>query len=112
MSNHLISYRLTSNYLPDTIRSFDIERFDIEQRSDREGRADEMDAVTSFELEAQRRRETVASDRDGVRAQAKAWTAAVDNAVDRRLARTTRGAKQMATHGDCQPAPLARNPIG
>ena len=113
MSNNLISNRLTSNYLPDTILSFDIERFDIEQQGvTAKGRAGEMDAVTSFELEAQRRRETVASDRDEAWAQAKAATAPADRAHDRALVLMPRAAEHMASQGDCQPAPLARNPVG
>ena len=60
-----MSYRLTSNYMPGTIQLFEIERFDIKQRERITGiqGVDDVDAVTSFELEAQRRRETVASDR-------------------------------------------------
>ena len=108
MSNHLISYRLTSNYLPDTIRSFDIERFDIEQRVTAKGRADKMDAVTSFELEAQRRRETVASDREGTWAHIEAST----EAAEARIVEPGRPRRALPAQAACEPATLTRQAVG
>ena len=67
-----------------------------------------MDAVTSFELEAQRRRETVAGDRDLAWARMKAageTTAARIN--EPRLAR-----RSLRSEPECEPAPLARQVAG
>jgi hypothetical protein len=108
MSNHSISDRLTSNYLPDTIRSFEIEMFDIEQReTPRKGREDGMDALTSFELEAQRRRETVANDRDHGLARVKASTEPVEAGMVASRLQSPRLARP-----DCEPKPLERQAVG
>ena len=109
MSNHSMSNHLTSNYLLDTIRSFEIERFDIEQQGvTAKGRADDMDAVTGFELEAQRRRETVASDRDGAWAQARAST----ETVGARILEPGRSRRALGAQSECEPTPLARQAAG
>ena len=72
-----------------------------------------MDAVTSFELEAQRRRETVASDRDRAWARAHASTGTVDvDATPMAAVPARRGQRGPAAQGDCQPAPLARQSAG
>jgi len=65
-----------------------------------------MDAVTNFELEAQRRRETVASDRDP------AWTRmdASAEAVEARIIEP-RVPRRLA-ESDCEPAHLARQAAG
>jgi len=82
--------------------------FDIEQRESAEGQGRDMNAFTSFELEAQRRRETIAADRgDGRR-----WLRGATN-VDGQAARPqsiqpggpTRGARVAA---DCHPVAAAR----
>ena len=71
-----------------------------------------MDALTSFELEAQRRRETVANDRDLAIARAIVPTESVEPAAESRsIARATVPVR-VATEGDCQPAPLARQSAG
>jgi hypothetical protein len=112
-----MSYRLTSNYLPDTIPLFEVERFDIKQRERISGiqGVDDMDAVTSFELEAQRRRETVASDRwDAAWSRARATvepvaTDATDVAVrPARLVLPGRRTERTAASAECQPAPATR----
>jgi hypothetical protein len=109
MSNHFTSNRLTSNYLLDTIRSFEIERFDIEQR-ETDGRAgeDEMDAVTSYELEAQRRRETVAGDRD------LGWSRMKESieTIEARIVEPHLSRRRLEAQPDCEPAPLARQVAG
>ncbi len=69
-----------------------------------------MDAVTSFELEAQRRRETVANDRDAQWALARAATEAPEAPLDRPAASRTRAADHLGGAADCQATPLARNP--
>jgi hypothetical protein len=69
-----------------------------------------MDAVTSLELEAQRRRETVANDRDMQWALARASTDAVEAPLDRPVATRTHAADRSAGVADRQPTPLARNP--
>jgi hypothetical protein len=114
MSNNLMSYRLTSNYLLGTIQLFEVERFDIKQRARISGiqGVDDMDAVTSFELEAQRRRETIAGDR-----WAAAWTLAaatvksVEAQVAERPARVEMPGRRIERAGaspDCRPASAAR----
>ena len=106
-----MSYRLTSNYLPGTILSFDIERFDIKQRERIQG-VDEMDAVTSFELEAQRRRETVASDRwAAARARAESTVVPVETEGAERstlIASPGRRTERRAASSECQPASATR----
>jgi hypothetical protein len=71
-----------------------------------------MDAVTSFELEAQRRRETVAGDRGNA-----AWqrTNAISDSVERAERQPARliGLPGRLTEGmrasaDCQPSPVTR----
>lgn len=104
-----MSYRLTSNYLAGTIWLFDIERFDIEPKgAERRVREGEMDAVTSFELEAQRRRETVASDRD----QGWARIVASADAVGARIVEPRRPRRTRSEQPDCEPAQLARQAVG
>jgi hypothetical protein len=71
-----------------------------------------MDALTSFELEAQRRRETVANDRDHGLARANASTEPVETDTAPWAVRGARTRPARAAQGDCQPAPLARNAIG
>ena len=73
-----------------------------------------MDALTSLELEAQRRRETVASDRDLALARATGRGAAVDPAMPEIYAMTRPAAvtARRPTEPDCQPAPLARQSAG
>ena len=68
-----------------------------------------MDAVTSFELEAQRRRETIASDR-GVTAWAwaKASTESVEPISDERQTRPLRVTTRRSASADCQPAAATR----
>jgi len=67
-----------------------------------------MDAVTSYELEAQRRRETVASDRDHALARG---PVAPDGAIARIVEpRPRRDA--FVSPADRQSAPLARNAVG
>jgi hypothetical protein len=111
MSNNSMSNNLTSNYLLLTIRSFEIERFDIEQRESGEGQAETMDAVTNFELEAERRRETVISDRDLAWAIASASTEPIGTTVETVVVRVPVPAHAPA-QGDCQPASLARQSVG
>jgi hypothetical protein len=68
-----------------------------------------MDALTNFELEAQRRRETIVSDRD------QAWAWAQTSSTDRIETRTVepRAAhRSLAPQPDCQPSQLARNVVG
>jgi hypothetical protein len=109
MSNNFISNHLTSNYLPDRIGSFEVERFDIKQREHREGQGREMDAVTSFELEARRRRETVASDRD----QGRAFATTETERVEAKIVEPVIGRESSPSPlRDCQPAPLARQSAG
>jgi len=71
-----------------------------------------MDAVTSFELEAQRRRETVASDRwDATWARAEAMTEPLETeAAERspRVALPARRTERSAASAECQPARAAR----
>jgi hypothetical protein len=113
MSNNSMSDHLTSNYTADTIRSFEIEIFDIEQRErPRKGREDQMDAVTSFELEARRRRETVVNDRDHDLARAKASTEPVEADAVPSAVRNARPRSALPAQGDCQPTPLARQSAG
>jgi len=72
-----------------------------------------MDALTSFEMEALRRRETVASDRDNAWARANASTGSVDVEVTPLAAiPATRSQRGPVAQGDCQPAPLARQSAG
>ena len=85
---------------------FDIERFDIEQRENDRRQGMTMDAVTNFELEAMRRRETVASDRG----QALARSAAPGRFVARIV--EPRQPRRLAAAHDCEPAPLARQAVG
>ena len=105
---------MTSNYLPDTIRLFEAERFDIKQRERIAGiqGVDDMDAVTSFELEAQRRRETVASDRwDAAWSRSRATVEPVVTEVAERSARVMlpgRRTERAAASAECQPAPATR----
>jgi hypothetical protein len=70
-----------------------------------------MDALTSLELEAQRRRETVASDRDIGLARAMASTETVEPTSVRRAVVAALAARP-AADTDCQPAPLTRQGAG
>jgi hypothetical protein len=66
-----------------------------------------MDAVTSFELEAQRRRETVASDRD------QGW-ARIEASAERAAAKIVEPRQRreaMPTQPECEPAQLARQAV-
>jgi hypothetical protein len=87
---------------------FDIETKGVDRRA-----GNEMDALTSLELEAQRRRETVANDRDLALARAMAQAEGVD-AATRRPAIETASAMpaRLAAESDCAPAPLARQSVG
>ena len=67
-----------------------------------------MDAVTSFELEAQRRRETVASDRDPGWLRAEAVT----DVVEARIVEPQRPRRALDGQPECEPAPLARQAAG
>jgi len=71
-----------------------------------------MDAVTSFELEAQRRRETVASDRwDAAWARAEAMSEPIETAAAERVTRVAlpgRRTERAAVSAECQPARAAR----
>ena len=71
-----------------------------------------MDAVTSFELEAQRRRETVASDRGVARWQLEAPTEPAERAMATPLVERTPRGERTASPGDCQPTALARTSLG
>ena len=71
-----------------------------------------MDAVTSFELEAQRRRETVASDRGMTRWQIEASTESAEGAIVPALVERSGRGEQSASPGGCQPAALARTSAG
>jgi hypothetical protein len=113
------------------VKSFDVVSLDIKLHArydsvvrDREVRhqakgedqriqgVDAMDAVTSFELEAQRRRETVASDRrTAAWAQADASIESFEKGVVERPAPASfsgRLTEQMTRPGDCQPSPATR----
>ena len=70
-----------------------------------------MDAVTSFELAAQRRRETVSNDRDLGWAIASASTDPIET-TDLQPAVVRGSAAHVPAHGDCQPASLARQSVG
>ena len=83
---------------------FEIERFDIEQREKGEGTGeDDMDAVTSFELDAQRRREIFEGDAQATRI-TRAETMDDDVQVARVIA--PRVTERRTPAGDCQPAPV------
>jgi hypothetical protein len=66
-----------------------------------------MDAVTSFELEAQRRRETVASDRD------QRW-ARIEASAERaaKIVEPRHPSRAPETQPECEPAQLARQAVG
>ena len=67
-----------------------------------------MDAVTSYELEALRRRETVANDRDHALARMEASTERVEaKVIEPRLS-----SRRFGGQPDCEPAPLARGTAG
>ena len=66
-----------------------------------------MDALTNFELEAQRRRETIVSDRD----QAWAQTSSTDR-IETRMVEPRAAHRSLAPQPDCQPSQLARNVVG
>jgi hypothetical protein len=69
-----------------------------------------MDALTSFELEAQRRRETIVIDRANAWSRVKASTEPVE--ADR-APWAIRGSRHgWEGQADCQPAPLARQSAG
>jgi len=71
-----------------------------------------MDALTSFELEALRRRETVANDRDNAWARSMAaHESAEPTEIRPRRARAALPAR-LAADGDCQPTALTRQSVG
>jgi hypothetical protein len=76
-----------------------------------EGRAERMDAVTSFELEAQRRRETVVSDRDQAWARASSSTARVETTAIHRIVGQVAPAGPRSNESNCEPAPLTRQAV-
>jgi hypothetical protein len=113
MSNNSISNHLTSNYLPGTIWSYEIEMFDIETKGVDRRAGNEMDALTSLELEAQRRRETVANDRDLALARATAPTERVDAATRRpSIEPASAMPARLGADSECQPSVLARQSAG
>lgn len=67
-----------------------------------------MDAVTSFELEAQRRRETVVNDRD------QHWTrmGASTDTVEARIVEPRRPSRAHSIQPECEPMPLTRQAAG
>ena len=65
-----------------------------------------MDAVTSLELEAMRRRETVANDRDQALARLEA-----SERIEARIVEPRRP-RQLPAASDCEPAPMARQAAG
>jgi hypothetical protein len=67
-----------------------------------------MDAVTSFELEAQRRRETVAIDRGDDRQRPEPVATDSLPASIQAAARSPRMTQRLASAGDCQPARATR----
>ncbi len=71
-----------------------------------------MDAVTSFELEAQRRRETVASDRGVARWQIEAPTEVAERAMATPLVERTPRGERAASLGEGQTAALTRTSVG
>jgi hypothetical protein len=72
-----------------------------------------MDALTSFEVDAQRRRETVANDRDLAWARADRFRASsVEPATGASPVFALAAPVRVATESDCQPAPLARQSVG
>jgi hypothetical protein len=71
-----------------------------------------MDAVTSFELEAQRRRETVAGDRGMSRWQIEASTELAEGAIFPALVERSRRGERAVSPGECQPNKLARTSVG
>ena len=71
-----------------------------------------MDALTSFELEAQRRRETVANDRDLAWARAAVSADSVEPTTDEPSIVRAALPARIAADGDCQPSPLARQSAG
>ena len=81
--------------------------FDIESRETGEGTGMAMDAVTSYELEAMRRRETVASDRDRAIGRLEASETAEAQILEPRQPR-----RRFPSSSDCEPAQLARQPAG
>lgn len=68
-----------------------------------------MDAVTSFELEAQRRRETVAGDRDHASARG---AAAPEGVIARIVEPRARRNESLMSPAEPPSAPLARNAVG
>ena len=72
-----------------------------------------MDALTSFELEAQRRRETIAGDRDHriglATADAEAARATI---IEPAVVRHRDALIRTSGLGDCQPGPMARQSVG
>ena len=72
-----------------------------------------MDALTSFELEAQRRRETVASDRHSRHmTTASEPDAARATIIEPVVVRHREALVRAAGLGECQPAPMARQSVG
>src|SRR6476646_7290639 len=105
MSNHLRSNHLTSNDRPGYDSGRSTSRGSISsKRSSAKGTGTTMDAVTSFELEAQRRRETVASDRD------LGWRRAAGSTetVEARIVAPQPARRALGGQPECESAPLAR----
>ena len=67
-----------------------------------------MDAVTSFELEAQRRREIVANDRDQALARMEAST----ERIEARIVEPGQTRRALGAQPECEGTPLARQPAG
>ena len=67
-----------------------------------------MDAVTSFELEAQRRREVIATDRVRGRTRTEADT----ETVEARIVEPRRLRRALVVEAGCEPTPLARQAAG
>ena len=67
-----------------------------------------MDAVTSFELEAQRRRETIASDRDHAWARIEASA----ETIGARIVEPQHVRAALGSQPDCEPTQLARQAAG
>jgi hypothetical protein len=71
-----------------------------------------MDAVTNFELEAERRRETVAIDRDQAWARAMSSAQSEEALATRAIVGRIASAGRPSTASECEPTPLARQPVG
>ena len=88
--------------------SFDIERFDIEQMESAKGLGSVMDAVTSFELEAQRRREVLGIDRGNRWKRTEPMEAEPTMVHVPSSPRMAQLPTRLAPAGDCRPAQTVR----